>query len=78
MDFGPVEYIVKRIDGDYAVLVRSDIESEDEKVVARALLPAEIMEGSKLRYECLSYTLIYTDFIEKHRKMNHMLWRKKP
>ena len=58
LDFGPFEYIVKRIDGDYAVLVRSDIESEDEKVVARALLPAEIMEGSKLRYECLSYTLI--------------------
>ncbi|MDY3728852.1 MAG: chorismate--pyruvate lyase [Candidatus Choladocola sp.] len=58
MDFGSFEYIVKRIDGDYAVLVRSDIESEDEKVVARALLPAEIMEGSKLRYECLSYTLI--------------------
>ena len=58
MDFGAFEYIVKRIDGDYAVLVRSDIESEDEKVVARALLPAEIMEGSKLRYECLSYTLI--------------------
>ena len=58
MDFGPFEYIVQRIDGDYAVLVRSDIESEDEKVVARALLPAEIMEGSKLRYECLSYTLI--------------------
>ena len=29
MDFGPFEYIVKRIDGDYAVLVRSDIESED-------------------------------------------------
>ena len=58
MDFGPFEYIAKRIDGDYAVLVRSDIESEAEKVVARALLPAEIMEGSKLRYECLSYTLI--------------------
>ena len=58
MDFGSFEYIVKRIDGDYAVLVRSDIESEDEKVVARALLPAEIMEGCKLRYECLSYTLI--------------------
>ena len=58
MDFGPFEYIVKRIDGDYALLVRSDIESEDEKVVARALLPAEIMEGSKLKYECLSYELI--------------------
>ena len=39
MDFGPFEYTVKRIEGDYAVLVRCDIESSDEKLVARALLP---------------------------------------
>ncbi len=58
MDFGPFEYVVKRIDGDYAVLVRTDIETGDEKLVARALLPAEIMEGTKLRYECLSYEII--------------------
>lgn len=58
MDFGPFEYVVKRIDGDYAVLVRTDIETEDEKLVARALLPAEIMEGTKLRYECLSYSIL--------------------
>lgn len=58
MDFGPFEYIVKRIDGDYAVLVRSDIESEDEKVVARALLPAEIMEGSRLKYELMQYEIV--------------------
>ncbi|MDO4323668.1 MAG: chorismate--pyruvate lyase [Lachnospiraceae bacterium] len=58
MDFGPFEYAVKRIDGDYAVLVRTDIETGDEKLVARALLPAEIMEGTKLRYECLSYEII--------------------
>lgn len=58
MDFGPFEYIVKRIEGDYAVLVRCDIESSDEKLVARALLPQEIMEGMKLRYECLEYTVI--------------------
>ena len=57
MDFGPFEYVVKRIDGDYAVLVRSDVASADEKLVARALLPAEIMEGTKLRYECLEYTI---------------------
>ncbi len=58
MDFGPFEYVVKRIDGDYAVLVRCDIVTDEEKLVARALLPAEIMEGMKLRYECLEYTVM--------------------
>lgn len=58
MDFGPFEYVVKRIDGDYAVLVRCDVETSDEKLVARALLPAEIMEGMHLRYECLAYEII--------------------
>ncbi len=55
---GPFEYVVKRIDGDYAILVRTDIETTEEKLVARALLPAEINEGSLLRYECLMYELI--------------------
>lgn len=58
MNFGPFEYIVARIDGDYAVLVRSDGEAEGEKLVARALLPEQINEGSRLRYECLQYELI--------------------
>lgn len=39
----------------YANLKRTDIESNDLKLVARALLPAEIKEGSKLRYEMLTY-----------------------
>ena len=46
------------IDGDYANLRRTDIESNDLKLVARALLPAEIMEGSKLKYELMQYELI--------------------
>ena len=58
MDFGPFEYVVERIDGDYAALVRCDIETSEEKLVARALLPAEIMEGTHLRYECLTYEII--------------------
>ena len=41
-------YEVVSIDGDYANLRRTDIPSEDLKLVARALLPAEIMEGSRL------------------------------
>ena len=39
------EYIVESIDGDYAHLRRTDIESDELKVVARALLPPEIMRA---------------------------------
>ena len=50
-------YEVVSIEGDYANLNRTDIESDDLKLVARALLPAEIVEGSKLKYELMQYTL---------------------
>ena len=42
-------YEVVSIDGDYANLKRTDIESDDLKLVARALLPEGIQEGSKLK-----------------------------
>ena len=51
-------YEVVTIDGDYANLRRTDIESDDLKLVARSLLPAEILEGSKLKYELMQYELI--------------------
>lgn len=51
-------YIVESIEGDYANLRRTDIESDDLKLVARALLPSEIMEGSKLKYEFMQYEII--------------------
>ena len=51
-------YIVDNIDGDYANLKRTDIDSDELKLVARALLPAEINVGSKLKYEFLQYELI--------------------
>ena len=51
-------YEVVSIDGDYANLKRTDIESDDLKLVARALLPENIGEGSKLEYEFLQYELI--------------------
>ncbi len=50
-------YEVVSIDGDYANLRRTDIQSEDLKLVARALLPPEISEGSKLKYEMMQYTM---------------------
>ncbi|MCF2653241.1 DUF3006 domain-containing protein [Anaeromassilibacillus senegalensis] len=55
---GPYEYVVSRIDGDYAVLRRTDNDTHDEILVARALLPEEVDEGSKLLYEAFQYTLI--------------------
>ena len=52
------EYIVVDIDGDYAHLRRRDEETEDLKLVARALLPPEIMEGTRLVYEFMSYSIL--------------------
>lgn len=50
-------YIVVSIDGDYANLKRTDIESDDLKLVARALLPDEIYEGCRLKYEFMQYEI---------------------
>ena len=47
---------VDSIDGDYAHLKRQD--EEGEKLVARALLPPEIMEGTILKYEMLQYEIV--------------------
>lgn len=52
------QYIVESIDGDYAHLRRIDEESDELKLVARALLPPEIVEGSKLLYEWMQYTIM--------------------
>lgn len=51
-------YEVISIDGDYANLKRTDIESDEIKLVARALLPSEICEGSKLKYEFMQYEIM--------------------
>ena len=50
-------YEVISIDGDYANLRRTDIESDELKLVARALLPPEITEGSRLKYEMMTYSI---------------------
>nr|WP_300859397.1 chorismate--pyruvate lyase [uncultured Acetatifactor sp.] len=51
------EYVVVSIEGDYANLRRTDIESDELKLVARALLPPEITEGTKLLYEWMEYSI---------------------
>lgn len=52
-----MDYIVRKIDGDYAYLEREGVKDEELKCVARALLPAEISEGCALIYEMMQYTL---------------------
>lgn len=55
------EYIVESIDGDYAHLRRVDelaTGTEELKLVARALLPAEIVEGTRLLYEWMQYSIM--------------------
>ncbi|MFI3177732.1 MAG: chorismate--pyruvate lyase [Eubacteriales bacterium] len=52
------EYKVHDIDGDYAHLKRMDCDDSELKLVARALLPPEIMEGSKLSYEYMQYEIM--------------------
>lgn len=58
MELISCEYIVERIDGDYAMLKNLQDLGSELKQVARALLPPEIMEGTKLLYEMLQYHVI--------------------
>lgn len=66
-------YVVESIDGDYAHLRKiqeypadgttpsveaADASQEESKLVARALLPPEIMEGTKLLYEWMQYSIM--------------------
>lgn len=58
MNFETMIYEVNSIDGDYANLKRIDKPADELKLVARALLPETIAEGSKLKYEMLQYELM--------------------
>ena len=58
MLFDKINYTVARLDGDYAYLQKDDEPDLELKCVARALLPAEIVEGSKLLYEMMEYSLL--------------------
>ena len=53
-----IYYVVESIDGDYANFKRTDADSDELKLVARALLPDEIDVGTKLKYEAFEYEVI--------------------
>ena len=52
------DYIVERIDGDYAMLKRTNLPEEEAKMVARALLPEEIREGAAFIMNYFSMQLL--------------------
>ena len=53
----PKYYIVSRIDGDYAWLSFTSAQ-EEPYFIARALLPEEIDEGSRLKLENFQFEMI--------------------
>ena len=55
---GPYYYEVIKIDGDYATLKRTDIETDDTMLIAMALLPFGTDTGSRLKWENLEYSII--------------------
>ena len=52
----PKDYIVDRIEGEYAYL--KDVKTGEELFIALALLPMGTDEGSRLHYEELEFTLL--------------------
>lgn len=52
----PQDYIVFKIEGEYATL--KNIDNGTEVFVAMALLPSGTDVGTKLHCECLQYTIV--------------------
>lgn len=53
-----IYYTVNSLEGDYAYLKKEDDVSDELKCVARALLPTEIAEGTRLVYEMMEYSIV--------------------
>jgi len=51
----PKDYVVVKIEGEYAIL--RDIRTEKELFIALALLPEGTDLGTKLHFEMLEYTI---------------------
>lgn len=55
---GPYYYVVEKIEGEYAYLKRTDINSDELFMIALALLPEGSDLGAKLKWENLIYELM--------------------
>ncbi|MDD2972251.1 MAG: chorismate--pyruvate lyase [Lachnospiraceae bacterium] len=56
--FERIDYVVRKIDGDYAYLEQIEHPEVELKCVARALLPENIEEHTKLSYEMMQYQVL--------------------
>lgn len=54
----PKDYIVTKIEGEYAYIRELDASNADELFIALALLPMGVDIGTKLHYEMLEYSII--------------------
>ena len=54
----PKDYVVTKIEGEYAYLKDLDDDNADELFIALFLLPFGVDVGTKLHYEMLEYTVI--------------------
>ena len=54
----PKDYVVTRIEGEYAYLKELNAVDEDELFIALYLLPLGVDVGTKLHYEMLEYTVV--------------------
>lgn len=53
----PKNYVVARIEGEYAYLRDTDNPAAEELFIAMALLPPNVDIGTKLHYEWMVYTV---------------------
>ena len=51
-------YIIRRIDGDYTHLERTDAHEDELLLVARALLPDAADDGIRLKWAFFQYEII--------------------
>jgi len=54
----PRDYVIVKIEGEYAYLREIDANNADDIFIALALLPMGVDVGTKLHYEMLEYTVI--------------------
>lgn len=54
----PKDYVLTKIEGEYAYLQELGGSPDDEIFIALALLPHGVDIGTKLHYEMLEYTVI--------------------
>ena len=54
----PKEYVVVKIEGEYAYLRELGAGIHDDLYIAMALLPPNVDVGTQLHYEWMSYTVV--------------------